>query len=122
MVFSFHIDKKGQTTDRNIYTHCGEKKKVIFTQICQKILSFFRSAGVEPQLRSMMTWFSSVVMAATQTYNTHSCRKQGLQQLQPSNRDNLPLRKEGIYDSVPQRIDGQLWYPLEIFSTANIKK
>lgn len=61
-------------------------------------------------------------MAATQTYNTYSYRKQDLQQLQPNNRDNLPLGKEGIDDSVSQRIDGQLWDPLEIFSTATMKK
>lgn len=33
-----------------------------------------------------------------------------------------PLREEGIDDSVSQRIDGQLWDPLEIFSTAGPTK
>lgn len=35
---------------------------------------------------------------------------------------DLPLRKEGIDNSVSQRIDGQLWDPLEIFSTAGPTK
>lgn len=33
-------------------------------------------------------------------------------------RDGSPLREEGVDDSVSQRIDGQLWDPLEIFSAA----
>lgn len=37
-------------------------------------------------------------------------------------RGDPPFRKERIDDSVSQRIDGQLWDSLEIFSTAGPKK
>lgn len=41
---------------------------------------------------------------------------------QTKNRDNSPLREERVDDSVSQRIDGQLWDPLEIFPTANRRR
>lgn len=37
-------------------------------------------------------------------------------------RDSSPLGEEGVDDSVSQRIDGQLWDPLEIFSAADRKR
>lgn len=38
------------------------------------------------------------------------------------NRGNSPLGEKRIDDSVSQRIDGQLWDPLEILSTANRRR
>lgn len=46
-------------------------------------------------------------------------QQQAFQRQQTNNRGSSPLRKERIDDSVSQRIDGQLWDPLEIFSTAD---
>lgn len=70
-----------------------------------------------------MASFSFVVLVS-QTFNAHSCGKksQDLQRQQTNDRDNSPLRKEGIDDSVSQRIDGQLRDPLEIFSTADVSR
>lgn len=60
-----------------------------------------------------------LVVDVTQTCNILSGTKQGFQKKHTKNRDSSPLREERVDDSVSQRIDGQLWDPLEIFPTAD---